>query len=128
MFKILDTETLLNVAPDLADRRDILQDFISETRSDVGELERALEADDFPESVRLAHSIKGACSMVGAQELAQTCATIERVGRQCVPQAANGDYNLGTITLSSDTPGSPDVRITVTRHIGPLLFLPILMH
>jgi HPt (histidine-containing phosphotransfer) domain-containing protein len=87
--KVLDTETLLNVAPDLADRRDILKDFISETRSDVAELERALEADDFPESVRLAHSIKGACSMVGAQELAQTCATIERLGRQCVPQAAS---------------------------------------
>jgi HPt (histidine-containing phosphotransfer) domain-containing protein len=89
LFKVLDTETLLNVAPDLADRRDILKDFISETRPDVAELERALEADDFPASVRLAHSIKGACSMVGAQELAQTCATIERLGRQRVPQAAS---------------------------------------
>jgi len=88
--EVLDAEALVNVAPDLADRCDILKDFISETRSDVAELERALEADDFSESVRLAHSIKGACSMVGAQELAQTCATIERVGRQCVPQAANG--------------------------------------
>jgi HPt (histidine-containing phosphotransfer) domain-containing protein len=87
--KVLDTEVLLNVAPDLADRCDILRDFISETRSDVAELERALGADDFPASVRLAHSIKGACSMVGAQELAQTCATIERLGRQCIPQAAD---------------------------------------
>jgi HPt (histidine-containing phosphotransfer) domain-containing protein len=87
--KVLDTEVLLNVAPDLADRCDILKDFISETRSDVAELEDALKADDFPESVRLAHSIKGACSMVGAQELAHTCATIERLGRQCVPQAAS---------------------------------------
>ena len=89
MFKILDAETLRNVAPDLADRWDILKDFISETRSDVAELEHALEASDFPESVRLAHSIKGACSMVGAQELAQTCATIEHLGRQRIPQAAS---------------------------------------
>lgn len=89
MPKVLDTETLLNVAPDLDDRWSILKDFISETRSDVAELERALKADDFPELVRVAHSIKGACSMVGAQELAQTCATIERLGRQCVPQAGS---------------------------------------
>jgi HPt (histidine-containing phosphotransfer) domain-containing protein len=89
LFKILDTDTLLNVAPNLADRRDILKDFISETRSDVSELERALEADDFSESVRLAHSIKGACSMVGAQELAQACAAIERLGRVCGPEASS---------------------------------------
>ena len=89
MFKILDTETLLAVASNLADRRDILKDFISETRSDVAELERALKADDCSESVRLAHSIKGACSMVGAQELAQTCATIERLGRLCGPHAGS---------------------------------------
>ena len=88
--KILDPEVLLNVAPEQADRREILQDFIAETRSDVAELERALGANDFPGSVRLAHCIKGAAAMVGADELAQTCATIERLGRLCVPQASDG--------------------------------------
>ena len=80
---------LLSIAPEFDDRCDILKDFISETRSDVAELERALAAHDFPESVRLAHCIKGACAMVGANELAQTCAMIECLGRQCVPQAAD---------------------------------------
>ena len=80
---------LFNVAPDLTDRRDILKDFLSETRSDLAELEGALGAHDFLASMRLAHCIKGACSMVGAKELAQTCATIESLSRQRVPQASD---------------------------------------
>jgi HPt (histidine-containing phosphotransfer) domain-containing protein len=39
--------------------------------------------------VRLAHCIKGACAMVGANELAEICATVEYLARQCVPQAAD---------------------------------------
>lgn len=88
--QILDTAVLLNVAPDPADRREILQDFIVETRSDMAALERALRAEDFPESVRLAHCIKGACAMVGAVELAEICATIERLGHLNVPQSPDG--------------------------------------
>lgn len=80
---------LLSIAPEFDERWDILRDFIAETRSDVAELERALAAHDFPESVRLAHCIKGACAMVGANELAQICATIEYLGRQGVPQPAD---------------------------------------
>ena len=68
---------------------DILEDFIAETRLDLAELERALKAKDLSEMVRLAHSIKGACSMVGAQEMVESCATLERSSLQWAPQAAN---------------------------------------
>lgn len=85
--QILDTAVLLNVSPDPAERQEILDDFIAETRSDLAELESAMVMHDFAESVRLAHSIKGACAMVGAVELAEICATIERLGRLNLAQS-----------------------------------------
>jgi len=104
--KILDPQVLLNVAPEQADRHEILQDFIAETRSDIAELERALQANDFSASVRLAHCIKGACAMVGADELAQTCATIERLSRLCVPQASDSaTAAFGRLTAHLDAEG-----------------------
>lgn len=90
LAKILDTAVLLNVAPDPADRQEILREFIVETRSDMAGLERALSADDFQASVRIAHCIKGACAMVGAVELAQICATIERLGQSNARQSPDG--------------------------------------
>jgi HPt (histidine-containing phosphotransfer) domain-containing protein len=102
--KILDVEVLLEVAPDLADRRDILVDFISETRSDIADLEDALREQDFLSCVRIAHCIKGACSMVGAQELEQICRTVESLSRQGVPQdvdSVKAAFNRLAATLAS---------------------------
>ncbi len=43
-----------------------------------------------------------------------------------VPTAGNGTYFLGTITLSSGNGDNSPVLVTLTRHVGPLTFLPLI--
>lgn len=83
-FKVLD-----ELAGNAADKAEILQDFMAQTRSDLADLEAALEMQDIPGSVRIAHRMKGASRMVGAHELANACMAMENSGRQGNPEGAD---------------------------------------
>jgi PAS domain S-box-containing protein len=83
-FKILDE--LTNNA---ADKEEILQDFMAQTRSDLTDLQGALEMQDIPAAVRIAHRMKGASRMVGASELASVCMAMENSVRQGNPQGVD---------------------------------------
>jgi HPt (histidine-containing phosphotransfer) domain-containing protein len=78
---IFNASVLNDVASDSGDRWEILKEFLSETRSDIAKLNDAIIRHDFPSSVRLAHCIKGASSMIGADELAKACAQVEQAAR-----------------------------------------------
>ena len=62
----------------LADKRNaILKGFMNQVESDLAELEAALERGDLPAAAALSHRMKGACRMVGARVLAESCERIE---------------------------------------------------
>ena len=58
-----------------------LRDFLDSTQQDLAALERALAAADTEAAMHEAHRIKGAASLVGANELAAIAARIEATAR-----------------------------------------------
>ncbi len=77
----LDFGELDKVAASAADRDEILQDFMAQTRSDLAQLEAAVSRKDFAACSRIAHRMKGAARMVGAQELSGESGAIEHAAR-----------------------------------------------
>jgi two-component system sensor histidine kinase EvgS len=77
-----DFEVLNQLSEDAAEKAEILQDFMAQTRSDLANLKTVLEMQDIPASVRIAHRMKGASRMVGANELAAACMAVENSAQQ----------------------------------------------
>jgi two-component system sensor histidine kinase EvgS len=73
----IDVEVLDELSDDAAEKAEILQDFIGQTRVDLADLEVALKAQDAAALVRIAHRMKGASRMVGARELERACTAME---------------------------------------------------
>lgn len=84
----IDLAELDKIAANAADRTEVLRDFMAQTRSDLADLEAVLKKQDLPACVRIAHRMKGSSRMVGAQDLAAACETMERAARQGSPQDA----------------------------------------
>jgi len=82
----IDLAALDQIAANAADRTEILRDFLAQTRSDLTELEAAL--NDLAATERLAHRMKGACRMVGARELETACEALQGAARQGNPEDA----------------------------------------
>lgn len=85
----IDFMVLDELFDNAADKAKILQDFIAHIRSDLADLEAALEMRDIPAAVRIAHHMKGASLAVGACELATACLEIENSGRHGYPESAD---------------------------------------
>ncbi|MFA5915844.1 MAG: ATP-binding protein, partial [Burkholderiales bacterium] len=83
----IELAELNKVAATAAEQAEILLDFMSQTRSDLAELEAAV-AHDLPACARIAHRVKGSSRMVGARELAAACEAMERAVRQGSPEDA----------------------------------------
>ncbi|MGH7659583.1 MAG: Hpt domain-containing protein [Vulcanimicrobiaceae bacterium] len=79
---------------------DVLQDTVLTLADLIGRLERSLESTEG--SVHLAHEIKGVCLTVGAEEVAETSAEIERLAkhgefeaiRRCLPALRDAERRL----------------------------------
>ncbi|MEQ1674089.1 MAG: response regulator, partial [Candidatus Nitrotoga sp.] len=83
-FMLLD-----ELSDNAADKAEIVRDFMSQTRSDLAELEAAVAILDFQESMRFAHRMKGASRMVGARDIAAACEEMEYAVQQGKPASAD---------------------------------------
>ncbi|OGS90111.1 MAG: hypothetical protein A2Z95_08430 [Gallionellales bacterium GWA2_60_18] len=71
--------TVLNaVVADSAAQAQVLADFQSHIRADLAKLSGMLERNDMAKMKSIAHRMKGSGLMVGAVQLAEACATIEK--------------------------------------------------
>ncbi len=80
---VLDLSQLRNVTlNDEALMREVVGALVSDASHQIEELHRAIERDDFPACVRVAHSAHGACGNVGAASLAALFDVVEQQARQ----------------------------------------------
>jgi len=79
---------LEDLAATAAERAEILQDFMTQTRSDFAGLQAASTLRDLPDCARIAHRMKGSSRLVGAQDMAAACEKLEHAARQGSPEDA----------------------------------------
>jgi signal transduction histidine kinase/DNA-binding response OmpR family regulator len=80
----LDRDVLDQLREDLggtAALREVIRSFLDQTPSVLSALRDAAARADVPSIRRVAHMIKGTSSILGARELSEQCAEIERVGQ-----------------------------------------------
>jgi len=89
----LDRDVLDQLRDDLggtAAVRELIKSFLDQTPSVLSALREAAERADLPSIRRAAHMIKGTSSTLGARELSEQCAEIERVGQSgCIADAVS---------------------------------------
>ena len=70
--------------------REVIRSFLDQTPSVLSALRDAAARADVPSIRRAAHMIKGTNSTLGARELSEQCAEIERVGQTgCIADAGS---------------------------------------
>ncbi len=88
---VLDRDVLNQLREDLggtAELREVISSFLDQTPSVLSALRDAAARADVPSIRRAAHMIKGTSSILGARELSEQCAEIERVGQVgCIADA-----------------------------------------
>jgi HPt (histidine-containing phosphotransfer) domain-containing protein len=79
----LDRDVLDQLREDLGETaaREVITSFLDQTPSVLSALRDAAARADVPSIRRAAHMIKGTSSTLGARELSEQCAEIERVGQ-----------------------------------------------
>jgi CheY-like chemotaxis protein len=89
----LDHDVLDQLCEDLggtAALREVIRSFLDQTPSVLSALRDAAARADVPSIRRVAHMIKGTSSILGARELSEQCAEIERVGQTgCIADAGS---------------------------------------
>ena len=89
----LDRDVLDQLREDLggtAALREVIRSFLDQTPSVLSALRDAAARADVPSIRRVAHMIKGTSSILGARELSEQCAEIERVGQTgCIADAGS---------------------------------------
>jgi signal transduction histidine kinase/CheY-like chemotaxis protein/HPt (histidine-containing phosphotransfer) domain-containing protein len=89
----LDRDVLDQLREDLggmAALRELIRSFLDQTPSVLSALRDAAARADVPSIRRAAHMIKGTSSILGARELSEQCAEIERVGKTgCIADAGS---------------------------------------
>jgi CheY-like chemotaxis protein len=89
----LDRDVLDQLREDLggtAALREVIRSFLDQTPSVLSALRDAAARSDVPSIRRAAHMIKGTSSILGARELSEQCAEIERVGQTgCIADAGS---------------------------------------
>lgn len=61
---------------------DLMQEFVSSSRSLLSDLARAIECNDLAAAQMAAHTLKGSCRSLGAGPMAEPCFEIERMARE----------------------------------------------
>jgi HPt (histidine-containing phosphotransfer) domain-containing protein len=88
----LDRDVLDQLREDLGGTalREVIRSFLDQTPSVLSALRDAAARADVPSIRRAAHMIKGTSSILGARELSEQCAEIERVGQTgCIADAGS---------------------------------------
>lgn len=60
---------------------ELCREYVAEARSTIAQLHHAVAAQDAHQLRERAHYLKGSSMMIGAQQLVQCCATLEKMGR-----------------------------------------------
>jgi histidine phosphotransfer protein HptB len=76
-----DGKANLTASRSTAALREVIRSFLDQTPSVLSALRDAAARADVPSIRRAAHMIKGTSSILGARELSEQCAEIERVGQ-----------------------------------------------
>ncbi len=100
-FAPLDPANLSKLAVTAGEQAEILQDFISHTRIDMGEMLVALTLADVVACIRIAHRMKGSSMMVGARDLASACQSMEHVSPSENPAQAGATVKLAMARLEA---------------------------
>lgn len=101
----IDFAALAEVAGhDQALQRQILEDFLASTTTDLADVTAAVRGHDTALVAREAHKLKGAARMVGAVELSQAAAELEAAGKagdwaRILPLAADLETAAGRLRL-----------------------------
>ena len=102
---LLDAETLTEfTGGDATLRREILRQFLAANEPDAVELRESIDGDDFEATTCVAHRIKGASRMIGAQPYADVAERIERAARNADRAALNGsrdEFEFELVRLTS---------------------------
>ncbi|MCR9261271.1 MAG: Hpt domain-containing protein [Pseudomonadaceae bacterium] len=88
MNEVLNEELLNELKLIMEDEfSDLMQTFLVESEKQFLSAQSAWDGGDFPKLRLSAHSLKGSCANVGAEQLQQTCALLENQAL-----AGNGDH------------------------------------
>ena len=90
---VLDLETIATLKalggteePDLF--VELVDLFVTDAKSHIAALQRALEHNDMRALERTAHTLKSSCANVGAVAMAKLCFELEQLGRKSKPEGA----------------------------------------
>jgi len=91
---------------------ELCREYVAEARSTISQLDNALAQGNAAEFRERAHYLKGSSMMLGAQQLSQTCATLELMGR---------DSNLATAApvLEQAMTSLREVEMVLKEVVGP---------
>jgi HPt (histidine-containing phosphotransfer) domain-containing protein len=91
---------------------ELCHDYVAEARSTISQLRNALAQGNAAEVRERAHYLKGSSMMLGAQQLSQTCATLELMGR---------DSNLATAApvLEQAMTSLRELEMVLKEVVGP---------
>lgn len=91
---------------------ELCNEYLAEARTTVKQLREAIAAQDAGSVRERAHYLKGSSLMIGAQDLSQQCAALEKMGR---------DSNLGEArqTLEQAIAALDAVENELRKELGP---------
>ena len=99
---------------------ELLAEFQIQIESDIGDIEQAALASDFPELLRLAHRLKGAATTVGMAVIVSLCTDLEMAARGQnrrrilgVIERLRGEAETGRRSHSIQTEASMHIRILI---------------
>ncbi|HEY9098751.1 MAG TPA: CHASE3 domain-containing protein [Thiobacillus sp.] len=81
----IDYSELDKLVSSAADKAEVLEEFMTQSWSDITALEAALASRDFSVAARIAHRMRGASRMVGARELTAACLVLQNTAGKGQP-------------------------------------------
>ena len=91
---------------------ELCRDYVTEARSTLTHLQEAIDQSDPVKLRERAHYLKGSSMMLGAQDLSQACAVLERMGRDNEPGGSS-------ICPARTAAALKEVEIELAKIVGP---------
>jgi HPt (histidine-containing phosphotransfer) domain-containing protein len=91
---------------------ELCRDYLTEARSTLAQLHDAIDRGDSTAVRERAHYLKGSSMMLGAQDLTQVCATLEKMGR-------DSDLTGARSALEGASKALKEVETELAEIVGP---------
>ena len=102
-------------AADPAELAGLCRDYLSEARSTLAQLRRALAQKDAGHFRDRAHYLRGSSLVLGATEIARCCAALEHMGR-------NSEFREAEPLLDQASAALDAVQTELAKRLGPPVF------